>query len=773
MGTLPNDGRCDFRVGREFTLVELPIVVANNDSPFAIQLSRCFVTNNSGSTRIIPMASIRRMGYFGVLVLLLGPWQSVSLAQDASEQAPSFTRAQSVEGRKAYREHCAACHGDRLEGLDIAPSLVGARFDNTWRGKSAEVLSFHVRRMPPEAVAEPISLSEETYTDILAYVLRSNGLASGDVELPSDMAALGDLIIPKIPGMDYDPVVPVVKSAEQTALLNNLSAVTEEMLRNPSPNDWLHWGRTYAGQSYSPLKQINKENVKGLKPAWRAPLLFGSSMPMPLVHQGVMFLHTFPDTVIAMDATNGAVLWRYKRDGLSRSSKKMGLALYEDKIFASTTDLHVIALNVKTGDLVWDHKMELGSSERARRGYHTRSAPLIAGDVVIQGTVSFRVPKGSFIIAIDRESGKEAWRFNTVAWPGQPGGNTWNGIPVEERNGGSVWQQGTYDPESNLVYYGIAPTYDTAPLLVPTEKEGHTNEAMYTNCTVALDANTGELVWYFQHTQNDQWDMDWVFERTIAELPTKDGGTVKAVMNVGKNAMLDALDAATGEFLFSVDTGVQNVITAVDPVTGAKTIDPSKMPNPETSSVISPIPFGARSWPQTSYSPKTNFVYVPITESSFLMSETEQGGWLLTTGVDFGAATHPDLADGMMGRVQAIDVANRKLAWNTDQVTPPSTGLLSTAGGLVFSGDVDPSLKAFDDETGELLWQAPLDDLPSSSIVTYSVNGTQYIAVVVGMTNNFVRDITRFYRRWSSTKGKPGDKGGAAIWVFTLGESSS
>ena len=183
---------------------------------------------------------------------------------------------------------------------------------------------------------------------------------------------------------------------------------------------------------------------------------------------------------------------------------------------------------------------------------------------------------------------------------------------------------------------------------------------------------------------------------------------------------------------------------------------------------ICPVPFGARSWPQTSYSPNTNYVYVPITESCFQMSKTGQGGWLLTTGVDFGEAPQPDLDDGMMGRVQAIDVANQKLAWNTDQVTPPSTGILSTGGRLVFSGSVDKTLNAFDDATGELLWQAPLDDIPSSSLITYKVGETQYVAVVVGMTNNHVRDITRHYRQWSSTTGAPGDQGGASIWAFAL-----
>jgi len=723
---------------------------------------------------------LARAGYFYFLVLL-GPiislWPCAGTAQE-SETPPQFTQAQATAGSEAYMQHCAACHGAKLAGADIAPPLVGVRFDQTWRGKSADILSFHIRRMPPGRAR----LNDEVYTNIVAYILHANDFEPGEVKLPGDQTILATLTIPRLDGVEYDPLAPVVRSASQSAMLENLPKATDETLQNPQAGDWPHWGRTYNGRSYSPLQQINRKTVDGLQPAWRTPLLHGPSMPMPLVYQGVMFLQTYPDTVIAMDATNGQILWRYKREGLAQSNKKMGLSLHEDRVYVATSDLHVIALDMASGDLVWDHAMALPASDNEQQPIFARSAPLIAGDVVIQGIMSFRVAKGSYIIAINRKTGKEAWRFNTVAWPGQPGGNSWNGIPVEQRNGGSVWQQGTYDPELNLVYYGVAPTYDTAPLLVAADLAGVTNDAMYTNCTVALNADTGELVWFFQHTHNDQWDMDWVFERTLAELPTADGGTVKAVMNVGKNAMLDALDAATGEFLFSIDSGVQNVITAVDPDTGRKTIDPAKMPNPDTPVDICPIMFGARSWPQTSYSPDTKYVYVPITESCLRMSETGKDGWLLTTGVEFGPAPQPDLEDGMMGRIQAIDVANRKLAWNTDQLTPPSTGILSTAGGLVFVGDIEPSLKAYDDASGELLWQAALDDLPSSSLISYRVGETQYIAVVVGMTNNHVRDITRHYNLWRSaggqaegrmlgnpaTEGASGDRGGASVWVFAL-----
>ncbi len=688
----------------------------------------------------------------------------VALAWPLSAHAVDFTLEQAAQGETLYQQHCAACHGTGLEGSGIAPPLAGTRFDITWRGKTADVLAFHVQRMPPAAA----NLNDTEYTNILAHTLAVNGFDAGRSALPTDRTELAELMIPALPDSTVDYTEPVERSATQNALLQKLSPVTQAMLENPPPEDWLLWGRSYAGQSYSPLARIDTNNVASMQPAWRKPLLHGSSMPMPLVHDGVMFLQTFPDTVLAMDATTGDVLWRYQREGLERSHKKMGLSLHEHRIYVATSDKQVLALDARSGEPVWEHRLSLGSDEE-RAKYQIRSAPLIAGDVVIQTTLAYRnVPEGSFIIGIDRKTGKERWRFNTIARPGQPGGHTWNGLPVEARNGGSVWHQGTYDPELNLVYYGIAPTYDTAPLLVPSKEEGVTNEAMYTNCTVALNPDNGELVWYFQHTQNDQWDMDWVFERTIAEVPDGHGGMVKAVMNVGKNVMLDALDAATGEYLFSVDSGLQNVIIGINPITGAKTIDPTKMPSPETSTDICPIPFGARSWPQTAFSPDTNLVYVPITESCFKMTETGKGGWLLTTGVKFDRTEQPALEDGMMGRLQAIDVANRKLAWHTDQVTPLSTGVLATAGGLVFSGDVNPSLKAFDAATGDLLWQIPLDDTPSSSLITYEVDDKQYVAVVVGMTNNHVRDITRFYRGWSGTEGEPGDQAGAALWVFAL-----
>lgn len=698
---------------------------------------------------------------FVLLILQLGTWQATSAAAPAS-----YSPAQANQGRRDYASYCAACHKTNMQGEHLAPALIGARFDQSWRGKSLEALAFHVRRMPNEPVGAPGSLSDEIYTNILAYLLKSNGIDPGE-DLPSEAGALKGMTVPLKPGQEIEPDAPVEASEAQRALLENLPPITDEMLNNPPADDWLRWGGSNNGHSFSPLSQIDKETVANLKPAWRAPLRPGITMASPVVHDGVMFLHTYPDTVLAMDAANGDVLWRYQYKEASRSTSKLGVGLHGDKVFVPTSDQHVLALNAKTGQLIWDHTIDMKSTGAGIGGYQLRTPPFALGDKIIQGVTASFMPKGGFILALDMETGDEAWRFNTIARPGEFGGNTWNDVPLEKRSGGSVWHQGAYDPELNLLYFGVAPTYDTGPLLHSVDKEGVTNDALYTNCTLAINPDTGELVWHYQHLSNDQWDLDWAFERQIVNVPVN-GEMRKVVMNVGKIAMLDALDAATGEYLFSVDMGIQNFITSIDPKTGAKTIDPDKLPSPERPTDVCPSAVGARSWPSTSYSPQTQYLYVPITESCMRLGP--EGMRLLTSGVGILPTLHPESADGKVGRLQAIDVASQKLAWVNHQESPLSTGLLATAGGVVFSGDLDPALKAFDDATGELLWEATLDDLPTSNLITYSVDGVQYVAVVVGFSNLHADGILDTYNDMMKESGKSYSprRGGAAIWAFAL-----
>jgi alcohol dehydrogenase (cytochrome c) len=387
------------------------------------------------------------------------------------------------------------------------------------------------------------------------------------------------------------------------------------------------------------------------------------------------------------------------------------------------------------------------------------------------------VPKGGYVAAYDVATGKEAWRFNTIARPGEPNGDSWNDVPLEKRSGGSVWHELSYDPELDLVYFGIAPTYDTGPLLNPVAKPSNdkvSSTALYTNCTVAIRPKTGELAWYYQHVENDQWDLDWVFERTLATVQF-DGKPRRVVMNVGKMGILEALDAKTGQYVFSVDPGIQNVITAIDPKTGAKTIDPGKLPDPKRPTDVCPSAIGARSWPTTSFSPQTQLAYLPLTESCMKMGP--EGFRLLTSGVGISGATHPATADGKLGRLTAIDVTNHKVGWNVDLTNSPTTGVLTTASGLLFVGDLDPSLKAFDAANGKQLWSTKLDAPPSSSVITYKVDNKQYVAVIAGMNNFHVDGLSRsvdgLMGGEAAASGAGGRRGtppkrGAAIWVFGL-----
>ncbi len=551
----------------------------------------------------------------------------------------------------------------------------------------------------------------------------------------------------------------------QTAPVKPVSAAE---LTAPPAADWLQWGRTYDGQNFSPLTQINRANVKTLAPAWRAALPAGPSMPTPLVHDGVMFLQTTPDLVLALDAASGKELWRHAYKPQTFSSQKMGLALGGGRVYVPTSDLHVIALDARTGAQVWDHEIPIEAPATKRTDFQLRSAPLVVGDKLVQGVAGSGAPGGGFIVGLDIATGKELWRFHTIARPGEPGGETWNGLPLERRSGASVWDQGTYDPALHLVYYGVGQTYDTGPLQKPTADPKMSRDSLYTDSTLALNPDTGKLVWHYQHLRNDQWDLDWVFERQLVTLKTG-GRERRVVMTIGKMGILDALDAGTGAYLFSIDAGTQNVITAIDPKTGEKTTDPAKWPDPAKPAVICPGASGARSWPPTSYSPSSGLLYVPVTHWCNLFGP--QGYKLLSSGVGLSNADHPiATASGMMGRLQAMDLKGRKLGWKHDLSAPLSTSVLATAGGVVFVGDLDPALKAFDDRTGDELWRAPLDNYASSSVIAYSVGGRQYVALVTGLKNNHISDLSRRYQTFRKGRGEPvaNPTGEPAVVVFAL-----
>jgi alcohol dehydrogenase (cytochrome c) len=530
------------------------------------------------------------------------------------------------------------------------------------------------------------------------------------------------------PGGPLTPGVELPSWPEPNDPLATSAPVTDAMLANPSPNDWLTWRRTHDGLGFSPLTSIDKDNVAQLQLAWSLALPPGQNAATPLVHAGVIYVHSFGDHVQALDATTGDELWHYARKlpDSARPTVKRNLALYGDKIFFGTSDVHVVALDMKTGRVVWDQPItEPGS------GFALSGGPLVARGKVMQG-VNGQAPGGAYIVGLDAETGREAWRFYTIARPGEPGGDTWNGLPLEQRTGGSVWTAGSYDPELNVALFGPAPTYDTGPMRDAIGRRGVSNEALYTNATIALNPDDGKLVWHFQHVPNDQWDFDWAFERQLLTLPI-DGRDRKVLVTAGKEAIYDALDPSNGgRYLFSIDLGLQNFITAIDPKSGAKRIDPSLIPSRERPITVCPHAGGAKSWIPASINPRTKVLFVPLVESCMQLTpvaQDERGS--LSTGVRWTIRPTPD-SDGRFGRLQALDLATKKTLWTQRQRAPQTSGVLATAGGLVFAGALDRWFTAYDDATGTTLWRARLSDVPSAAPISYAVNGKQYVAMVVG-----------------------------------------
>lgn len=550
--------------------------------------------------------------------------------------------------------------------------------------------------------------------------------------------------------------------------LKNFKPVTDAVLKDPPPGDWLMWRRTYNGWGYSPLDQINKNNVKNLTVAWTWAMPAGSTESTPIVRDGILYLFTYANKIQALNGATGDLIWEYKHplpakilaDGGNLSSRNM--AIYGDTVLAAMSDAHLVALDAKTGKVVWDN-----TTADWTKGWRHSSGPFVANGTIVQGMMGCgnAQPGGCFITGHDPKTGKEIWRFNTIAQGNDPGADTWNGLPAQSRFGATPWISGSYDVEANTVFYGVGQPYPwIAEMngLLP-KREGMKNNALYTDSTLAIEPNTGKLKWHRQHLETDTWDLDYVYERMLFDFNI-DGKPRKAVVTAGKLAIVEAVDRTNGDWLWHKETVPQNVVQSIDPKTGAKTINPASIPKIGQTTVNCPADPGGRGFPATAYSPKTRTLFMPLNEfcSNTTPTPLDPGQSYTGGGRAVFDRTLVPGSDGNVGRLDSINLADRKTAWSARQKLPKSSGVLPTGGGLVFSGDIGRYFKAYDDANGKVLWQMRLSNVVNGYPVSYTANGKQYVAVAVGNGSGFVRSMQ------TMAKDVANPDGGSALFVFAL-----
>ena len=530
---------------------------------------------------------------------------------------------------------------------------------------------------------------------------------------------------------------------------DRIRPVTDAELQNPSPDEWLMWRRTLNGWGYSPLDQVNRDNVADLRMVWSRALAPGRQQGTPLVRDGVLFMPNPRDIIQAIDAVSGDLIWQHTRDRPDDLGEYMvgslietnrNIAIHGELIIDTSMDDHVFALHAETGEVVWDTEI---LDYRVNPANQT-SGPIVAGGKVFSGRSCD--PRGGphacVIAAHDATTGEELWRRRLIPGPGEFGNETWGDVPFEERGHVGSWMVPSYDPDLNLVYVGTSVTSPAPKFMLGGVDKKH----LYHNSTLALNGDTGEIVWYYQHL-NDSWDLDHPFERLLVDTavrpdpsavswinPRLNPGEERRVLTgiPGKTGIVYTLDRATGEFLWATPTIVQNVISGIDGATGAVTENAELVFTAQGQTVLAcPHATGGKDWEAGAYSPLTNTMYMPLRNVCARMRastfDDEQASQL------YAIAWRSQIAPGtdQVGAVHAISAETGATTWLYEQ-RAATMALAATGGGLIFGGDVNGRFRAFDHETGEILWEINLGSPVSGFPITFAVDGRQYVAVSTG-----------------------------------------
>ncbi len=506
--------------------------------------------------------------------------------------------------------------------------------------------------------------------------------------------------------------------------------VTAEEILVGLPSDgsrWLTFGGDFANQRHSPLTEITPENVGNLVPQWTFQTnTLAAFETTTLVRDNVLYVTGPSNTAWAIDARSGREIWSYRRELPLELTACCGLvnkgfAMLGDKLYLATLDAHLLALDMSTGAVVWDATME-----DYQIGYASTIAPLAVDGKIIVGVAGGEFGIRGFIDAYDAESGELVWRFYTVPGPGEPGNETWAGDSWQT-GGASVWVTGAYDPELNLLYYGIGnpgPDYNGAV------REG---DNLYSASLVALDAGTGELSWHYQFTPHDVHDWDATEVPVLADIEI-DGRTRQVVMFANRNGFYYTLDRANGELILA-EPFVRTTWATEIGADGRPVLLPGHVPDEEGEVTCPDLSGGTNFWPP-SFDPATQVFFVNARESCMTYYAWEQEyipGERFTGGAGERIRNDPEMP--VYGALRALDPATGERLWEFRLPEPSSSGLLTTASGLLFSGDSDGNLLALDSRSGELLWRYQMGSrLHGTSPITYMLDGRQHVLVPAGTT---------------------------------------
>jgi alcohol dehydrogenase (cytochrome c) len=554
------------------------------------------------------------------------------------------------------------------------------------------------------------------------------------------------------------------------AQVKNFAPVTQQILENPPPEDWPMFSRTYDAQRFSPLKQITRQNVAQLKMAWTRGLSAGQTEAIPIVQNGVMYLIAPGAMVLALDGSTGDLLWEYKRPvaaNVASQARPKALAIYEDIVLYTAPDA-VVGLDARTGEKRWE-------TSTGRRG-NTSGGIAVAGKFITGGACAGN-RDNCYIAAHDALTGKELWKFYTTPAKGEPGDESWGGADVKNRQASTWGLPGTYDPTRKLIYWGIA---NAMPDQRALRHDGNVNAVpltapadLYSNSTVAIDAASGKLAWYYQHLPGDDWDSDYTHERTLVHTrltpnakdikwinpAIKSGEQRDVAVSVGEAGGIFALDRGSGQFLWANPFPFDDpnwVIADLDPKTGKTTINAKNFfVKPGDHHVV--CFWNTRSYWPTAYSPNTNSLYVPYIDNCRDLTtpggDAGRGGWKVVP--------RPGSDPNALTGIAKINLATGEMLRFNVGRTPTNGAVLATAGDLIFNGDMNRRFRAFDAASGKQLWESILGGNVSVSTISYAVNGKQYVAVMTG--NN--PKVPELLGEFPEIKIQPDHN---AIYVFAL-----